>query len=95
MRDVSWPEQALERYGEVEIPSFQTRKEDVMSNRPKEGTPSISDQWPSWEGPPENGPRGYLPAKDDPDKNRDAAGENLQDPEKGDVSDAVTTKKNG
>ncbi|MGB3643451.1 MAG: hypothetical protein WBA15_03145 [Mesorhizobium sp.] len=64
-----------------------------MSNRPKEGTPGTSDQWPRWEGPPENRPRGYLPAKDDPDKNRDAAGENLKDPEKSDLSDAVTTKK--
>lgn len=26
-------EQALERYGEVEIPSFQTRKEDVIARK--------------------------------------------------------------
>jgi hypothetical protein len=86
--------QELERYAEQRIPSFQTRKENVMSNRPKEGTSGTSDQWPRWEGPPENKPRGYLPAKDDPDKNRDAAGESLKDPEKSDLSDAVTTKKN-
>jgi hypothetical protein len=66
-----------------------------MSNRPKDGKPGTSDQWPRWEGPAENKPRGYLPAKDDPEKNRDAAGENLKDPEKSDLTDAVTTKKNG
>jgi hypothetical protein len=52
-----------------------------------------SDQKPRWEGPPENRPPGYLPAKDDPDRDRDAAGENLRDPEKSDLGDAFKTKK--
>ncbi|WP_082549895.1 hypothetical protein [Mesorhizobium sp. Root157] len=38
-----------------------------------------TDQKPRWEGPPENRPRGYLPAVDDPETDRDAAGENLRD----------------
>ncbi|TPK69028.1 hypothetical protein FJ930_21960 [Mesorhizobium sp. B2-4-15] len=45
-----------------------------------------------WEGPPENRPRGYRPAKDDPDIDRDASGENLQDPDKRDLGDALKTK---
>ncbi|MDG4889424.1 hypothetical protein [Mesorhizobium sp. WSM4887] len=64
-----------------------------MSNSPRTGRPGTSDQWPRWEGPKANRPRGYLPAKDDPDKDRDAAGENNQDPEQSDLGDAVKTKK--
>ncbi|SSC66084.1 unnamed protein product [Ciceribacter selenitireducens ATCC BAA-1503] len=33
----------------------------------------------------------YLPAKDDPDIDRDAVGENLQDPRKKTLSDAMKT----
>ena len=36
-----------------------------------------SDQKPRWEGPPENRPRGYLPAKDNPEIDPDAAGKPL------------------
>jgi len=63
-----------------------------MSNPtdPKTGT---TDQKPRWEGPPENRPRGYLPAKDDPGIDRDAAGENLRNPDKSKLSDAVKTKR--
>jgi hypothetical protein len=56
----------------------------------KTDTAGTTDQMPRWEGPPENRPRGYLPAKDDPAKDRDAAGENLKDPDKRDLGDATT-----
>lgn len=57
-----------------------------------QGTPGTTDQKPTWEGPPENRPAGYLPAEDNPEVDRDAAGENLKDPDRSDLSDAVTTK---
>jgi hypothetical protein len=56
---------------------------------PPTGTPGTTDQMPRWEGPPETRPRGYLPAKDDPTTARDAAGENLRDPERSDIGDAA------
>ncbi|APG92673.1 hypothetical protein [Sinorhizobium americanum] len=59
---------------------------------PKDGAPGTTEQSPRWEGPKETRPRGYLPAKDDPDHDRDAAGENLKDPHRGKVSDVVKTK---
>jgi len=52
-----------------------------------------TDQKPRWEGPPENRPRGYLPAKDDPTVDRDAAGENLNDPRKRNLGDAFKTRR--
>ena len=61
------------------------------SDTPKPGKAGTSDQWPRWEGPPETRPRGYLPAEDDPAKDRDAADENLNDPKKRVVSDALKT----
>jgi hypothetical protein len=36
-----------------------------------------------------------MKAKDDPDKDRDAAGENLRDPRRKTVSDALKTRKDG
>lgn len=51
------------------------------------------DQKPRWEGPPENRPRGYMPAKDDPSIDRDAAGENLRDPDRSTVGDGLKTRK--
>ncbi|MBD0413982.1 hypothetical protein ICI42_04880 [Tianweitania sp. Rool2] len=57
-----------------------------------EGAPGTTDQRPRWEGPEETRPRGYLPAKDNPDEDRDAAGENLKDPERSGVSDAFKQK---
>ena len=63
-----------------------------MSNAPRPGRPGTSDQWPRWEGPKANKPRGYLPPKDDPDQNRDAAGENNKDPERSDLGDAAKKK---
>jgi len=61
-------------------------------NAPKDGQPGTTDQSPRWEGPEENRPRGYLPAKDDPDVDRDAVGENLQDPRKRNLGDSIKTK---
>ncbi|RAZ72625.1 hypothetical protein [Mesorhizobium atlanticum] len=63
-----------------------------MSNAPRPGRPGTSDQWPRWEGPKANKPRGYLPPKDDPDENRDAAGENNKDPERSDLGDVAKKK---
>jgi hypothetical protein len=61
-------------------------------NSPKDGKAGTTDQSPRWEGPQENRPRGYMPAKDDPDVDRDAVGENLQDPEKHDLGDSLKTR---
>lgn len=55
------------------------------------GAPGTTEQRPTWEGPPENRPAGYLPAEDNPERDRDASGENLQDPDRSDLSDAVAT----
>lgn len=63
-----------------------------MSNTPRPGRPGTSDQWPRWEGPKANKSRGYLPPKDDPDENRDAAGENNKDPERSDLGDVAKKK---
>ena len=59
---------------------------------PRDGAPGTTDQSPRWEGPQESKPRGYMPAKDDPDVDRDAVGENLQDPQKTKISDSLKTK---
>lgn len=64
-----------------------------MTNTPKSGAPGTTDQSPRWEGPHENRPRGYIPAKDDPDVDRDAVGENNQDPLRKNLSDAWKTKE--
>ncbi|MCO5160974.1 MAG: hypothetical protein M9939_07545 [Mesorhizobium sp.] len=50
--------------------------EAIMTDRNK-GPAGTTDQRPRWEGPPENRPRGYLPAQDDPESEPDAAGETL------------------
>ena len=57
-----------------------------------DGDTGTTEQKPRWEGPPENRPRGYLPSKDDPNSERDAAGENLKDPEKRNLGDAFKKK---
>ena len=44
----------------------------------RQGDEGTTDQRPRWEGPPENRPRGYLPAVDDPARDKDAAGETLR-----------------
>ncbi|TPW25743.1 hypothetical protein [Pararhizobium mangrovi] len=61
----------------------------------KEGKPGTTDQRPRWEGPPETRPPGYLPAEDDPASDRDAAGENLEDPDRDTATDVVRKKKDG
>lgn len=61
-------------------------------NSPKPGAPGTTDQSPRWEGPQENRPRGYMPAKDDPDVDRDAVGENNSAPGRTKVSDALKTR---
>lgn len=61
-------------------------------NKPKDGAPGTTDQSPRWEGPKETRPRGYLPAKDDPDRDRDAVGETNRDPERNRPSDATKTR---
>ena len=62
----------------------------MANTTPREGMPGTTDQSPRWEGPEENRPRGYLPAKDDPASERDAAGENLNDPDRRTLADAGT-----
>lgn len=61
-----------------------------MKNEPKAGT---TDQKPKWEGPPENRPRGYEPAVDDPAKKRDAAEHSLSYPDRKNLSDAFSEPK--
>lgn len=51
------------------------RKENNIGiYKPRDGAPGTTEQSPRWEGPEESRPRGYLPAKDEPDEDRDAAG---------------------
>lgn len=77
-------------------PSDDFSQDAAANGRPeaREDMAGTTDQKPRWEGPPENRPRGYLPAKDDPSRDRDAAGENLRDPDKSRLSDAGTTREN-
>jgi len=69
-----------------------TQEAKMGNNSPSDGAPGTTDQSPRWEGPEENRPRGYLKPKDDPERDRDAVGENLRDPRKKRVSDAMKTK---
>lgn len=59
---------------------------------PKPGPAGTTDQSPRWEGPQENRPRGYMPAADNPSVDRDAVGENLNDPDRNKNSDAGKMK---
>lgn len=61
--------------------------------KPQEGAPGTTEQSPHWEGPQDTKPRGYLPSDDDPETDRDAVGENLQDPRRKDLADALKTRK--
>jgi hypothetical protein len=56
------------------------------------GPAGTTAQSPRWEGPEETRPRGYRPAIDNPETDHDAAGENLNDPDRSKVSDAGKTK---
>lgn len=60
--------------------------------KPQDGAPGTTDQSPRWEGPQDNTPRGYMKAKDNPEMDRDAAGENLRDPRRKTVADAGKTR---
>ncbi|OKP64447.1 hypothetical protein BTE77_34705 [Ensifer adhaerens] len=62
-------------------------------NKPRDGAPGTTDQSPRREGPKESRPRGYLPAKDDPDTARDAVGETNKDPERNRPSHALKAKE--
>ena len=62
------------------------------TNSPRDGAPGTTEQSPRWEGPQENIPPGYMPAKDNPDTARDAVGESNSDPPKKKVSDALKQK---
>ena len=62
----------------------------MASTTPREGMPGTTDQSPHWEGPEENRPRAYLAADDDPASDRDAAAENLNDPDRRTLGDAGT-----
>lgn len=62
-------------------------------DRPKDGAPGTTDQSPRWEGPEASRPRGYLPAKDSPDTDCDAAGETNRDPERSTPSDALKVRE--
>lgn len=64
----------------------------MTSKPPRDPAAGTTDQMPRWEGPEENRPSGYRPAKDDPSTDRDAAGENLQDPQKSGLGDAARKK---
>lgn len=66
----------------------------MANETPKSGPAGTTDQWPRWEGPQQNTPRGYMHAKDDPESDRDAVGENNQDPKKTDLGDALKTRDN-
>lgn len=59
---------------------------------PKPGAAGTTDPSPRWEGPEETRPAGYLPAIDDPETDRHAVGENLNDPDRSKVTDARKTK---
>lgn len=63
-----------------------------MTGTPKDGKAGTTDQAPHWEGPEENRPRGYLPAEDDPDRDPDAAGETLRNPDKENLGDSFARK---
>ncbi|MEZ2126189.1 MULTISPECIES: hypothetical protein [unclassified Sinorhizobium] len=64
----------------------------MKHKQPKDGAPGTTDQWPRWEGPQGSKPAGYLRAKDDVEKSRDANSENLNDPKVRRVSDALKQK---
>ena len=63
--------------------------------KPKPGAPGTTEQSPRWEGPESTRPRGYLPAKDNPDRDPDAHGETNADPSREKLGDAGKTKEDG
>lgn len=63
-----------------------------MTKIPKTGPAGTSDQLPRWEGSKETRPRGYLPAKDKPETDRDAAEENPNETEHNNLADLGNKK---
>jgi hypothetical protein len=61
--------------------------------KPKDGAAGTTDQSPRWEGPEATRPRGYLPAKDNPDVEKDAVGETNANPKRTKATDALKTKE--
>ena len=61
--------------------------------KPKDGPSGTTEQSPRGEGPEESRPAGYLPARDHPDKDRDAVGENNADPSRNKLSDSLKTRE--
>ena len=59
---------------------------------PKPGPAGTTDQSPRWEGPEETRPRGYLPAIDNQETDRDELGETLNNPNRSKVTDAGKTE---
>jgi len=66
-------------------------KNQKRGNAPS--TAGTTDQKPKWEGPPETRPAGYLPADDNPEIDRDAAEENLHNPDRSDLGDGLKTRE--
>jgi len=64
----------------------------MKQETPKPGAPGTTDQSPRWEGPQDVRPAGYMPAKDDPEVDRDAVGENLRDPRRKNLGDVGKVK---
>ena len=64
----------------------------MTNNSPRGGAPGITDQSPRWEGPKETRPSGYMEPLDDPEHDREAVGENVKNPRKKRVSDAMKTR---
>ncbi len=64
----------------------------MINNSPRGGAPGTTDQSPRWEGPKETRPSGYMEPLDDPEHDREAVGENVKNPRKKRVSDAMKTR---
>lgn len=64
----------------------------MKQEAPKPGKAGTTEQSPRWEGPEETRPRGYLPALDNPETDRDALGENLNDPDRSKLTDVGKTQ---
>ncbi|ADY67893.1 hypothetical protein ACQZ63_25665 [Agrobacterium sp. CG160-95] len=64
----------------------------MKQETPKPGAPGTTVQSPRWEGPQDTRPAGYMPAKDDPEVDRDSVGENLGNPCRKNLGDAGKVK---
>lgn len=64
----------------------------MTNNSPRDGAPGTTDQSPRREGPKETRPSGYMEPLNDPEHDREAVGENVKNPRKKRVSDAMKTR---